>query len=271
MAQATESRAPRGFQFSIVKLLALIGWVAIVCVALKQPTPVWAAAMFLLAMLAVLASGLAILFRAGRARVFAVGFFAGCLGYATCLFVTEKHFGGQFGNENQLPTTQFANWMFQKVHPDSVYPYGGMGGFGGGMGGGGMGGGGMFSVDSSLTADEGSGDSGSADPLGVASDSQGDAGFGSSMDDGSGSGDGMGMGGMGDSGMMMSGAGQPPGIGAPVPAVPAPAPTIYYLSNFVVVVHSALAILLGLAGGVIAQVCHAARRESSPGHSGRLL
>jgi hypothetical protein len=69
---------------------------------------------------------------------------------------------------------------------------------------------------------------------------------------------GMGMGAPG----MMPGPGQPPGMGAPVPAAPAPTPTIYYLTNFTVVVHSALAILLGLAGGVTAQVCHA-KRESS--------
>lgn len=259
VSPSNESRGPRGFQFSIVKLLTLIGGVAIVCVALKSPSPVWAAALFMLAMLAALASGLAILYRTGRARVFAVGFFAGCLGYATCLFVTEKHFGGQFGNENQLPTTEFAKWLFPKLHPDSVNPYGGMGGYGGGMGGG-MGGGGMFSVDSSLSTDEGSGDASSGDPMGVGSDSQGDAGFGSSMDDGSGSGDAMGMG-MGAPGMM-PGAGQG-GMAVPAPPVPgAPAPTVYYLSNFVVVVHSALAILLGLAGGVIAQVFYAARRES---------
>jgi hypothetical protein len=94
--------------------------------------------------------------------------------------------------------------------------------------------------------------------MGGGSDSQGDSGFGDSMDDGMG-GDAMGMGAPG----MMPGAGQG---GMAVPAAPAPgapAPTIYYLNNFVVIVHSALAILLGLAGGVIAQVCHAAKHNDA--------
>jgi hypothetical protein len=238
MAQLNEARAPRRFQFSLVMLLALTGWVAILCLALKTPTPVWATAMFLLSLLAALAGGLGILYRTGRSRVFAVGFFAGCLSYAACLFITEKHFGGQFANENEMPTTQFASWLFARLHPQSVnsmsgggYGGSGMGGMGGGMmGGGGMGGGGFFSVDSSLAADQG-----------AAGDST--APYGSE-----------GMGGMDSQGM-------PGAAGPPVP--PAPIPTFYNFKHFVVIVHSALAMLMGLAGGIIAQLLYAARREAS--------
>jgi hypothetical protein len=260
MSESNENRSPRGFQFSLMKLLALTGWAAIVCIALKTPTPVWAAVVFLLALLAALAGGLGILYRTGRARAFAVGFFAGCLGYAACLFITEKHFGGQFANENEMPTTQLASWLFGKLHPDSLNPYGsGMGGMGGGgFGGGGMmgGGGGFFSVDSSLGADQqGATDSGGPDasltPPGASSEGGEDAFI------------------TGDAGSA-EGMGAPPGIAAPSgppvaggpPPAAFPTPTIYYLKNFVVVVHSALAVLLGLAGGVIAQIFYAARRES---------
>ena len=264
MSEANEARSPRGFQFSLLKLLLVTGWAAIVCIALKTPTPVWAAAVFLLTFLAALAGGLGILYRTGRARACAVGFFAGCLGYGACLFVTEKHFGGQFGNENEMPTTQMANWLFGKLHPDSINHYGsgGMGGSGlgpgatggGGFGGGGgMGGGGFFSVDSSLSADQeaatdpedfGGGESAAGAPP----DSAGDMAGG----EGAGSADGMGPASMPGAGGMPGGPG-PPALGAPMP-------TIYFLKHFVAIVHSALAVLLGLAGGVIAQIFHAKRR-----------
>jgi hypothetical protein len=273
MSQPDENRAPRGFQFSLLKLLVVTGWAAIVCIALKTPTPAWAAAVFLLAFLAALASGLGILYRTGRARVFAVGFFAGCLSYGACLFITEKHFGGQFGNENEMPTTQFASWLFGKLHPDSInyYGSGGMGGMGGGIGpgggggsgfgGGGMmgGGGGFFSVDSSLSADQ----------EGAANPSEPDASLTPPEEPSEGAAGAFGSGGPESADGMgappgMAGTSGPPVAGGPSPAA-FPTPTIYYLKNFVVVVHSALAVLLGLAGGVIAQIFFGARRDAPAG------
>ena len=256
MSQLPEARPPRRFQFSLVMLLALTGWAAILCLALKTPTPLWAAVVFLLTFLAAVAGGLGILYRTGRARVFAVGFFVGCLSYATCLFITEKQFGGdqqalgQTGNGGEMPTTAFASWLFDRMHPESASMMGGMmgggGGFmgGGGMGGGfggGAGGGGFFSVDSSPSADQGAAgdlDATDAQPALVQlspADSDG-------IDQVA-----------------------PPGSGVLVgPATPAtPVFTIYYFKEFVVIVHSALAMLLGLTGGVIAQVFYAARRESA--------
>ena len=266
MSEPNEIRNPRGFQFSLLKLLTVTGWAAIVCVALKTPTPAWAATVFLLAFLAALASGLGILYRTGRARAFAVGFFAGCLSYAACLFITEKHFGGQFANESEMPTTQFASWLFGKLHPASTnYMYGsGMGGMGGGMGPGGMGGGGMmggggfFSVDSSLSAgQEGATDSGVPGEGGSPPEAA-EAGADPFSSEGSGGAEGMGPPGMAGS------SGTPAAGGPRLPAMPTP--TIYYFKQFVVIVHSALAVLLGLAGGVIAQIFHAARREAPGGH-----
>jgi hypothetical protein len=251
MSQMNEARAPRRFQFSLVMLLALTGWAAIVCLALKTPTPIWAAVVFLLTFVAALAGGLGIIYRTGRARVFAVGFFSGCLSYAACLFITEKQIGGdqqavgQTANVSEMPTTAFANWLFDRMHPESASMMGGMmgggmgGGFGGGGAGGGMGGGGFFSVDSSLSADQGSAhDSDATDTqpaLAQLSPSDSDG-----IDQVA-----------------------PPGSGVLVgPATPAtPVFTIYYFQEFVVIVHSALATLLGLAGGVIAQIFYAARRE----------
>ena len=235
-------------------LLAVTGWAAIVCIALKSPTPVWAAVVFLLTFLAGLAGGLGVLYRTGRARVFAVGFFAGCLSYAACLLITEKRFGGdrqfngQTANESEMPTTTFASWLFDQMHPESASMMGGMmgggmGGMGGGFGGGGggMGGGGFFSVDSSLGADQGA----AGDPDASSGDTQ------PALDDMSAS--------------DLDGIDQvaPPGSGVLVgPATTAtPVITIYYFKQFVVIVHSAFAMLLGLAGGVIAQLFYAARRD----------
>lgn len=67
MSQLPEARPQRRFQFSLVMLLALTGWAAIVCLALKTPTPLWAAVVFLLTFVAALAGGLGILYRTGRA------------------------------------------------------------------------------------------------------------------------------------------------------------------------------------------------------------
>jgi len=258
MSQVNEARAPRRFQFSLVMLLALTGWAAIVCLALKTPTPPWAAAVYLLTMFATLAGGLGILYRTGRARVFAVGFFAGCLSYGACLFVTEKNFFGRAPNESEMPTTTFASWLFDRMHPESASMMGGMmgggmGGMGGGYGGGGMGGGGFFSVDSSLSADQGAG----GDPNAAGGEIPPEAMPGGSED---------GPGSAGDPGFDSEGMGviAAPGMpGAGGPAMPAtPVITIYFFKQFVIVVHSALAMLMGLAGGVIAQIFYAARRDT---------
>jgi hypothetical protein len=262
MSQVNTARPTRGFQFSLVMLLALTGWAAIVCLALKTPTPVWAAVVFLLTMLATLAGGLGILYRTGRARVFAVGFFAGCLSYASCLFITEKHFGGQVANESEMPTTTFASWLFDRLHPHSASMMGGMmgggmgGGYGGsgsgGMGGSGMGGGGFFSVVSSLNSDQGA--VGVPDAAG-GSDAQG-------VPPPRGSPEGSSAGNELDVGdPSMSGVFAPGTAGPATPATPVF--TMYYFKEFVVIVHSALAMLMGLTGGVISQLFYGARRETS--------
>jgi hypothetical protein len=123
---------------------------------------------------------------------------------------------------------------------------------GGGMGGGGMGGGGFFSVDSSLiagqedAADSATGDGAQAPGPSSEDSAEAPASEGAENIDT-----------MGDSGM--AGASGMPGPGPPPPATPLP--TIYQFKHFVAIVHSALAVLLGLAGGVIAQIFYA-RRES---------
>jgi len=219
MSQSPVASVRRGFQFSLVTLLVLTSWVALVCIALKTPSEVWATVVFLLAFVALLGSGLGIVYCTGRSRAFAAGFVAFSLGYAACLFVTEKQFSGQIVNESEMPTTQFALWLCQKMHPTDVY---GMPGAstGGGVGGGG----GFFSVDSSLSANQGdSGDAAQAvsqDPFGG------------------------------------------PGPAGGPTAVAIASPTMYSFQQFAIIVHSAFAMLLGLIGGVIAQFLYAGRGAS---------
>jgi hypothetical protein len=144
-----------------------------------------------------------------------------------------------------MPTTQFASWLFERLHPDSFhYMQDGMGGGSpGGMGGG------FFSVDSSLNADQADTGGPVTGDGSAPSSPSGDAGGSLGSADGMGPPGAEGMSGMG----MTGGPGPPPGAVS--------SPTIYYLKHFVVIVHSAFAALLGLAGGVIAQIMYAARRD----------
>ena len=126
-------------------------------------------------------------------------------------------------------------------------------GMGGGSGGGGGMGGGFFSVDSSLSADQGAG----GDP-GAAGGSEipPEAMPGGSADGPASAGDPFASEGMG----VIAAPGMPGAGGPPPPATPVI--TIYYFKQFAVIVHSALAMLVGLAGGVIAQIFYASRRDT---------
>jgi hypothetical protein len=71
------------WQFSLGTLLAMMGWIAVMCIALKTPTPVWTAIAFLLAFAASVASLLGVVMLTGRQRAFAIGYLAFSFGYAT--------------------------------------------------------------------------------------------------------------------------------------------------------------------------------------------
>jgi hypothetical protein len=75
----------RGLQFSLVTLLVVMSWVATLCVALRRPTELWAAAMLGITLLALLVSGLAIIYRRGATQAFAVGFFVFGGAYLLCV------------------------------------------------------------------------------------------------------------------------------------------------------------------------------------------
>lgn len=284
MSTAPKTTRPRRFQFSLVGLLLATGWVALLCIALKTPTAAWCGALFLLAGIATLASVLGIIYQTGRARAFAIGYCLFSFGYAASLFLVEREMGnGQFTTESKLPTTQFAEWLFSRVHKDSATGgYGGMGGGlgGGGMGGGGfggaggmgpgggMGGGGFFSVDSSTTAEakdaasedaEGEETAADATSGSGSADSGGSSGMADAAGDPAYSSAAPGMGGSGYTGM-------PGTVGAPMTAgTPAVAwPVFYHSAHFIAIVHSGLAMLLGLIGGIIAQLLYSRREMAGP-------
>ena len=269
--------APRRFQFNLATLLLVTAWIAVTCVALRTPTVAWAGAIFCLALLALATSLLATIYRTEASRAFAVGFLVCGLGYATCLFFVEHKFTGQFEAPAAMPTTRMAEWLFTKLHSNSVQtitvPAGGPGG---GMGGGGFGGsGGMFSVDSSeqavqagVSADETAPGDGSV-PSGASEGAAADPGAGGEGDASAGM-----YGGMGGSGMGMPMMGGMPGMGgAPGGMGPGMGGTmtvpLYDSTTFTNIVHCTLTILLGILGGIIARWLYATgQRKPSPSRSG---
>jgi hypothetical protein len=253
----TRPRQTRRFQFSLVALLAATGWVALLCLALKTPTSFWCAALFLLASIAAFTSILGIIYLPAGSRAFAVGYCVFSFGYAGSLLIVEKNFSSsQFVSETKLPTTQFAEWLFARMHPNSMGGLGG-GNFGGGMGGGfGGGGGGFFSVDSSSEAE--AQDAAESEEAAEAQDPMGSAGSADPFGNGS-----MGGGAMpGSSGMGGSMEGSGFAAGGPVgPGAPGIVPVFYRSEHFIAIVHCAISMLLGLVGGIIAKSFYARREK----------
>lgn len=275
-ASHSTAAAPRRFQFNLATLLIVMAWIAVSCVALRTPTAAWSGAIFCLTLLALATSLLAVIYRTEGSRAFAVGFLVCGLGYATCLFVVEHQFTA--APLIQAPTTRLSFWLFEKLHANNVQtvtvPAGGMGG--GGFGGGGMqpgGGGGFFSVDSSEQAVQNDADAagaiGSSNSAGdPASAIQSEPG---APDDGSAGGTpGDAMGGDGEDGMGMSGGGMGmpmsggmPGMGGSPGGMVTYSMPLYDSTNFTVIVHCTLAVLLGIIGGIIAQWLYCTRQKES--------
>jgi hypothetical protein len=297
-ASSASASSPRhrGFQFSLVTLLVVMGWVAVVCIAMRTPTPLWSGISFTLTLAIVLTSLLATIYRYGRQRAFAAGFLLFSVAYAGCLYFMEVQLHQGRNNGVEMPTSRASNWLYQQLHKDSTRTVtdpsggtGGMGGMGGGMGGGGYGGGGMFSVDSGgVTSDETSAvpdsdadaeddepDVNPDEPTDVADSEDGSYGGeaamgmpsgGSMMGPGGGYPSGYpgmpGMSGMPGSGSMMPGM-MPGQAGAYTYQV-----ALYDVRHFEEILHSSLTVLFGIVGGVIGQLLYVTRREEK--HEARI-
>jgi hypothetical protein len=146
---------PRQFQFTLATLLVAMAWVGFLCLALRQPTPFWLGAMFLLTILVMLGSVLVAIYRGGRARAFSVGFLVFGAGYLTCLALAAGGLQDVLLLRGWTPVQGASVWLFERLHPprvvaaDAAGMGAGMpgmmgnpdGGYGGESGYGGMGGG----------------------------------------------------------------------------------------------------------------------------------
>ena len=133
-----------GLQFTLASLLMAMTSVALLCVALARPTRFWSEAMVLLVLAALLTSVLAIVYRSGRTRAFAVGFLVFTLGFLAALISRERLFRDpRYGlGGDEFISSHLGSWLFATIHADNNQPVAQMPGMG--MGGGLMPGGGMM-------------------------------------------------------------------------------------------------------------------------------
>jgi len=105
------SAAPRGFQFSLLSLLVLSSFVAVICVAISTPTAIWSGIVVSLMFLSLCVAVAAAIYRTEEKRAFAIGFALFGWSYLACLFFGQMKFN-QFQMEDPgIPTTRFADWL----------------------------------------------------------------------------------------------------------------------------------------------------------------
>jgi hypothetical protein len=108
--------SPR-WQFSLLTLLIAMTWVGLVCVALCNPGALWTGLIFVLAVGSLLVASLCIVYRDGRARAFAVGF---VIFGTTYLFVSMGDTPDVAEAHTQLPTTRWGIALYSLLHGDKV-------------------------------------------------------------------------------------------------------------------------------------------------------
>jgi len=106
-----------GWQFSLGTLLVAVSWVAVTCVALRTANEIWAGVASIIAVGALLFAVLVIIYRTGRARAFAVGFAVFGTGY---LFVSSGDTPDVADAHCQLPTTRWAIGLYTLMHGSNV-------------------------------------------------------------------------------------------------------------------------------------------------------
>jgi hypothetical protein len=123
-------------QFTLAALLAAMTQAALFCVALARPTRFWSEAMVLLVLAALLTSVLAIVYRSGPTRAYAVGFLVFTLGFLAALISRERLFRDpRYGlGGDEFISSHLGSWLFATIHADNDQPVAQMPGMGmGGM------------------------------------------------------------------------------------------------------------------------------------------
>jgi hypothetical protein len=106
-----------GWQFSLGTLLVAVVFVAVTCVALKAANEIWAGVASIVAVGSLLVAVLVVIYRTGRARAFAVGFAVFGTGY---LFVSSGDTPDVADAHCQLPTTRWAIGLYTLMHGNNV-------------------------------------------------------------------------------------------------------------------------------------------------------
>jgi hypothetical protein len=225
--------SPR-WQFSLLTLLIAMTWVGLVCVALCSPSELWTGLIFVLAVGSLLVASLCIVYRTGRARAFAVGF---VIFGTTYLYVSMGDTPDVADAHTQLPTTRWGIALYTLLHGDKVQTSTGVGPIYSAPF--------VYSAPRPVTTL-------SPPPAGMIIES------------------------VVATTAATSGSASVPGAVAPAGGTPVPAPTfvpvttymtrtttqpLVPLASFLEVVHYVLVILLGVIGGIAAQILYSTRRE----------
>ena len=107
----------RRWQFSLLTLLLAMSGVALVCLALRTPNELWATAVFAATVFSLGFAALAAVYRSGRSRAFAVGFFILGAGYWSLVLLAERE---QTFGQPRLPTARWSIQFFSLLHKDDV-------------------------------------------------------------------------------------------------------------------------------------------------------
>jgi hypothetical protein len=121
MSEPRPDRQPtpnRRWQFSLGTLLLEMSWIALVCMALRSPSELWSALIFIVAFGSLLVAALCIVYRTGRTRAFAVGFVIfGVTYWLISLSDTPEYIASR---QPRLPTTRWAIALFSLLHDDQM-------------------------------------------------------------------------------------------------------------------------------------------------------
>jgi hypothetical protein len=121
MSVSDQGRTPgkaKRWQFSLATLLIAMTCAALVCIALRNPNELWSSLIFILMTASLLVAALLIIYRGGRTRAFAVGF----LIFGAAYLCVSEH---QIRDANtSLATTRWAIELFGLLHGNGgILPY----------------------------------------------------------------------------------------------------------------------------------------------------
>lgn len=115
----------RGFQFRIATLLAVTGWIALVCGALKSPNALWEAVICGLTLLSLPTAAVVAIYRSGRARATAIGYLIFCgvyVVYYDMPRLTQAAFLQGVGSARWSWTDSPPLFLFYELHGNPAPP-----------------------------------------------------------------------------------------------------------------------------------------------------